>query len=301
MAFFEQAIARDPKFARAYAGLANAIVFTSFFDTLHPPEGYLDRAIAASKRALALDSTLADAHIPLGSAYQLTQRWDDARTEYVHAIALAPSSSPPRYYLGIHALTTSRIAQGIDELKRAQLADPYSSATTGWLAMGLLLGGENDAAVAMAKRAWELDSTSLLTQAFVPVIYADAGRAAEARAVASRIPRSNFTLSSIGYALAKGGDRAGALEIVRLIEAREARGWMDHVGLAYAALGLVDTTRALDELEKSASSGEPFARRTPFGAAMFDPIRHSARFAALIRKANLDEKALTSANGGRLK
>jgi serine/threonine-protein kinase len=298
--YFERAVAKDPAFARAYAGLATALGFETFYGLSRPEPGYR-RAIAAARRALELDSAMVEAHVALGSIYSILYRWDDAIAETRRAVAIAPGSALAHYFLGHLLAYVGKYTESLDELKRAQVIDPYSSAFEAWYAQALVLTGQTEAAYAAAKRAWELDSTSLLTQGFVPSVYLFTGRTDEARAVTRHVTRTNFTNGTLGFALARMGDRAGALEIQRSIEARRASGWLDNVALGTIALGLGDTTRALAALERAMEVGEPVGRLIPLQAQLFDPIRRSARFAEIVRRVGLDEKSLTSANGGRPK
>jgi len=99
------------------------------------------------------------------------------------------------------------------------------------------------------------------------------------------------------YVLAATGDRAGAAATVRELEARPRGEWSVATGLSYAYLGLGDTARALSALETAARAGErPYLT---FVDPMFDPLRRSPRFAAVVRRLGLDERRFTSPAGAR--
>lgn len=94
------------------------------------------------------------------------------------------------------------------------------------------------------------------------------------------------------YVLAATGDRARAAAIVRELEARHRGEWSVATGLAYAYLGLGDTARALSMLETGVRAGErPYI---PFADPMFDPVRRSPRFAAVVQRLGLDERRFTA-------
>src|SRR2546430_17657244 len=126
-----------------------------------------------------------------------------------------------------------------------------------------------------------------------------AGRKEEARRVVNRVP-FNRSMTWAPYILAATGDTAAATRELHEIEARQPRPWFAEAERASVMLAIGDTLRALDLLERSAnSSGNAWAIFMPLMDPAFDRGRRSDRFAALVRRANLDEQIFTSPNGGR--
>jgi hypothetical protein len=101
------------------------------------------------------------------------------------------------------------------------------------------------------------------------------------------------------YALEFTGDRARAAAIRHSLDTTPDTTWMVHYGRAFAYLATRDTSKVLSELEASLERRELVPQWTPLFDRAFDPIRHSARFAEIVRKAGLDGRGLTGIPGAR--
>ena len=293
--YFERAIAEDNGFARAYAGLGYALeLLPSFGSTT--ARAVERRALEAAHRALALDSTLAEAHTALGIAHIYAFRWPEAGKAFQRAVAIDSGYAPGQYLYGYYLLRVGRIADAEGHLRRGRIADPLSGTASGLLAYSLSLLGRYDESLAESRRAYELDSSLATVRALVPVAVLNDGHPEEAHAlvrVALPLPFNGMA----AYVLGATGDRAGALAVVRELEARPRGEWLLATALTYAYLAAGDTLRALSAMEAAARLGEP--TRIPLADPMFDPLRRSARFAAAVRRFGLDERRLTSPKGGR--
>jgi adenylate cyclase len=135
--YFRQAIAKDPADAQAYAGLADSYFFLAGGGLVPPKEAY-PRAKEAALKALEIDDTLAEAHIPLAvvkAAYDWD--WSGAENEFQRAIALNPGSARAHQAYGFILLGgTGRFEEAIAELKRALELDPLSpliNSNLGWV------------------------------------------------------------------------------------------------------------------------------------------------------------------------
>jgi TolB-like protein/Tfp pilus assembly protein PilF len=125
--FYRQAVAIDPRDARAYSGLADAYsIMTIVLSTTSPEEGW-PRVREYAEKALSLDPTLADAHVSIG-AYQwlAALRWDDAERELRRAVALDPGYALGRSVLGLMLISTGRTEEGIGEVHRSLDLDSLS-------------------------------------------------------------------------------------------------------------------------------------------------------------------------------
>src|SRR5262249_48232179 len=116
--FFEQAIKRDPGFARAHAMLATVLIVQPYFLEKRPG-AVSARARAAAERAVALDDGLSEAHQALGHVHQEAFEWEASERELRRAVSLAPGSSDALYRLGFMLLTTGRIADAVEVLERS--------------------------------------------------------------------------------------------------------------------------------------------------------------------------------------
>jgi TolB-like protein/tetratricopeptide (TPR) repeat protein len=277
---FEAAIARDSGFARAYAGLANSLALLRYFGET-PIE--VQPVIEHARRALALDSTLADAYVALGTLYMSVGRLRAAETELTTAIAIEPGNAAAHFQLGRCLTYLWRVDDAIAAFERAKSLEPYQATTATWLGYLLTYRADVARAQAEAMRAWDLDSASAVVQMFASMTALEAGRPAEAVRVVRNSPRSGLTRGAFAYILGKVQHLDSTRTTIAEIEARGASRWNDYLNLAIAALALPDTARALDALEKAAARNEPVFAFFPLSSEIFDSIRDTPRFAALMR------------------
>jgi len=190
------------------------------------------------------------------------------------------------------------VADAEEHMRRARIADPLSIPASGLLAYCLSLLGHYDESVAESRRAYDLDSSAAGWRGFVPLALLHDGHPEEARAMARVAVLPPFNgVGVAAYVLAATGDRAGAAATVRELEGHLPGEWSVATGLTYAYLGLGDTARALSALETAARARErPYLT---FADPMFDPVRRSPRFAAVVRGLGLDERRFTSPAGRR--
>ena len=119
---FDKAIAIDPSYALAHAGLADS--YSQLFAAFDAREFNLRQAEAASARALELGPDLAEAHLSRGMAVSLSKRFDEARAEFERAIALDPKSYEALYWYGRNELSQGDYAHAASLFERAAAARP---------------------------------------------------------------------------------------------------------------------------------------------------------------------------------
>jgi serine/threonine-protein kinase len=296
--YFRQAISRDSTFARAWAQLGTAYGFLSIFD-LVAPDTTLREARAAIARSLQLDSLSAEAHAASGLVLALNSQWEPALAEYQQAIELDPS------YAVVYRLSLSTLAMlGREADARAASRilmerDPLSAVSSSVISMVELNFGHRDDALASARRAVELDSTGAMPRAQLAAAELAAGHPDSARAHAARAAHTPNTAPWIGWVLGATGDRTSTANLIREVEAQGRRNAAAGVTIASAALGAGDTTAALDALERAARDGEALGFMAPFGLPMYDPLRGSARFSAIVRAFGADPSVFTRPTGAR--
>jgi serine/threonine-protein kinase len=157
-AAFRQAIARDPKFARAYAGLSMTYgVLPNFAPS--PDDTLIPRAIADAERAVALDSTLGEAHGALGQAYSIELRLRDALVEQRRFAELDPANVTAHQWLGGEYLDHGRNDEAIAELARATQLDPLAPSVRSLYIIALWCARRFPEAVAEGRRMQAVDST----------------------------------------------------------------------------------------------------------------------------------------------
>jgi serine/threonine-protein kinase len=282
---FQRAIDLDPTFARAHAALAGALGLIPYFTGTAPAADF-ERVVAEARRALALDSTLADAYTALGIAHGNAGQWKTSDAELRRAIELEPDNAMARQTFARHLILRDEAAEALDQLERARKLEPLSPLISAWLAYGLFLDGRPDSAVAETERTIQLDSTLLASHNLGALVYLALGKKDAALRLSGV---SSAGMTSAPYVYAKVGDTAAANRLVREIESRSPRPWFVDVAKASVLLGIGDSTGALNALERSAhDTGPLWALYIPLGDPAFDPVRKSARFAALLRQADVD-------------
>src|SRR5687767_4135052 len=300
-ALLEEARTRDPGFARAHALLATVLV-TQPYHLPVPVGQQIPRAKAAAERAIALDPGLSEGHQALGMTYLNALDWEPALREVRQAIALDPTSSEAEYRLGFILYTAGQLEEAIPAFQRAKQHDPLYLLPAAYLGNSLVVTGQIDAGIAESRRAAELDSTVVTGLSLLTSSYYTAGRTAEALATAERLLRtapSPVLLASAAFALARSGDPAVTRAQVVKLEAMPADAPRRNATLAYLYLGLGDTAKALSAMERAAAGdGDLLLTVAPFSEA-YDGVRSSPRFAAVLRRYNLDVDRLTAPGGGR--
>ncbi|MEP6780123.1 MAG: protein kinase [Gemmatimonadaceae bacterium] len=296
---FELAISKDENFARAYAGLSDALVLVPFFDGT-PASDVYSRATNAAHRALALDSSLAEAHSALAIAYWNASQPDSAELEFKHAIAVEKKNFLAHFHYGRFLLVAGRVDDALKELELARQIDPISPLSAGWTAYGIFLNGDLNRAISEIERASQIDSTILPTVNFGPLLYLAANQKAEALRFTKRIPLG-ISMSNQAYVYAANGDTATAMRIWRGLDSRQPRPWFTDVLEASIMLAVSDTSRALSALEHSqAKSGNLWTLFIPLMDPTYDKVRHTPRFAALVRASKWNVDQFTSPRGGRV-
>jgi len=255
---FEHAIRLDSAFAAAWSGLSDVFTVRSLFGYVAPREG-LGRAQQAATRALALDSSLAEARASLGIV-SLWYDWDlvPAERELDRAVALDPHYSTAHLFLAWHHVAARRPADALHAIEQARQSDPLSVIINARVATMLYFAGRYPDAVAQLHRSLTLDSTNAITHAELARAYAVQHRCAEALAELRFVPATfpNFEGSVRGTAPALCGRRADALAAVRDLERRGATGFVmaSKIAIVFAALGERDS--AFTWLDRAAAQRE---------------------------------------------
>ncbi|MES2524700.1 MAG: protein kinase [Gemmatimonadota bacterium] len=280
---FREATRLDSTFARAYSGLSLSLALTPYFEVT-PWASISDEATRSARRALLLDSTLAQPHIALGLIHQLAYQWDDAESEFQQAIRRDGRDIEARVQYGRHLLFRGRLADALAEFRTAGNEDPASALVSAWVSYTYFLTGQPDSASIESGRAFQSDSTNLPTLALGALVHLNGGRSSAARDLVRRMPPVHpVTL----FVLARTGDTTTAMDRVRDIGREPKPRPMRETARAYAYLGAGDTAQALLAFERATDTKEPWPSLQPVGDPLFHSIRSSPRFQQLLRRVGL--------------
>ncbi|MGB9073486.1 MAG: winged helix-turn-helix domain-containing protein [Terriglobales bacterium] len=157
--FFQQAISKDPNYAPAYVGLAQAYMIAGDRNVLPANEAYAQTSPLVMK-ALALDDTLSEAHSGLAFLREINWDWAGAEQEYLRAIDLDPGNARVHNWYGIFLENMGRIDAGLAEHQRARQLDPTARGINAALAVNMAAAGRYDEALEQAKASVEMDENS---------------------------------------------------------------------------------------------------------------------------------------------
>ncbi|MEO7457974.1 MAG: protein kinase [Gemmatimonadaceae bacterium] len=297
--FFKDAIAKDTTFARAYGMLSQALELMPYFSSTSAVS-VEEEAVNAAHTALRLDSTVVDAHVGLALARDHAFRWKEGEQEFRAALALDPNNSTTLMQWGRHLMHLGRIDEAMDAFHKSVKADPLNGTAFVWLAHTMTLAGRHDSAVVFARIARTVDPGLVLTRTINAKDAIEAGNRTLAVSLATGVEAIAPWRGQAVYVLAKGGDTTRARAIYRDLDHLRKDTWLVHTALTYAALGFADTSRALAELEAALAARETTPKWETFSDRMFDPVRSSPRFIAVVHGFNVDDRVL-GPTGGRPK
>lgn len=289
--WFERAIAEDPNYALAYTGLSDAYALHVDYRSMRAGDG-LERAAHYAREALKLDDRLPEAHTSLAwSLFIYSWEWDAARREFERAMQLDPRFPTAHQWYAFQLAAFGRHEEALVEAHTALELDGSSISirrSVGWL---YYFSRRWERARHHMMRAVEMNPTSEENFRLFGMILAVEGKHPEA-AVATL--KEAVTLSGAGplshgtlaYALARQGRAAEADAIRDSLEERSTREYVSPVALATAWLGTSEPERALDWIEKAHADRRGWVVYLNVNP-IFDPVRASDRFQALVRRMGL--------------
>ena len=290
---FEQAVALDPDYAQAWAGLADAYT-TSGYSGLAPGASTMPQALAAAQRALELDPDLAEAHNARACVALVWERdYVLAEQEWKRAIELNPNYVQALCWYGLFFLlwAAGRTDEAYPILYGANRIDPLSSYAMGVLAFAETVTERHADAVAHSRRSVDLDPNAYVAHWIFMESLAHAGQyeEAEARAQAALAMsgRHAWALSGLAYIYGASGKKEKAAAILDEAEERSKREYMLPSMLAIAAEAAGERERSLAYVARAESERDPLfvllARLWP----EYDPLRNDPRFNAILDRLRL--------------
>jgi TolB-like protein/DNA-binding winged helix-turn-helix (wHTH) protein/Flp pilus assembly protein TadD len=278
--YFQKAIAKDPKYALADAGVAHSLLFLGFSDEL-PRKETLLKAREAAVKALVLDPSLAEAHSALAEV-KLYNDWDwsGAEADYKQATALNPNYTSAHVGYSNYLVAMGRPDEALKEIERARDLDPFSVEVAFWLGQVLYHARRYDDALRQDRQGLEMHPEYGKFYWAMAEVYEQKKMFAEAFAARQQALslKNDPSVSALGEAYKRSGYRGYLLKLAQIPELPHKLAYVAHI---YALLN--DEPRAMTALEAcydERNEGILFMRTAP----ELDSIRSSPRFRDLARR-----------------
>ena len=292
--YFEKAIAKDPGYAQAYAGLADSYILMGVGDYgVLPPKEAMPKAKEAALKALEIDDTLAEAHTSLGFLnYVFDWDWPGAESHFRRAIELNPNYVTAHHWYGLYLGVMGRFDEGIEQTQRALELDPSSLIINTDLGLIFCYARQPDRAIEQLRKTLEREPNFVVARWRLARAYAQKAMYQEAISelqkaieVAGRRP---YYISLMGYVDALAGKRAEALSILNELRGLPLSQEKLPALIAAVYVGLGDRDRAFEWLDKAYK--ERFAALIALKVEpMFDNLRSDPRFQDLQRRVGLGQ------------
>jgi TolB-like protein/DNA-binding winged helix-turn-helix (wHTH) protein/tetratricopeptide (TPR) repeat protein len=287
--YFQQAVEKDPQYARAYAGLADSYAVLGEY-ILRPPNEVMPKARAAALRAIELDPTLAEGHASLAVVAQnYDWDWKLVEVEYRKAIELDPNYATAHHWYAESLALTGRFDEAIGEIERARQLDPLSLIVAADRGAIFYFARRYDQAIEQFRSVLEMDP-GFGRGHIIALAYLQKGMNAEALEEAEKWEREEkgpWNLMMLAYISGSVGKaeeaRAARTELDNMYRVGKA----DAIMMASAYIGEKNNEKAIEMLQKA------YEQHTISTAlkvdATFDPLRGDARFQELLRRMNLEK------------
>jgi TolB-like protein/DNA-binding winged helix-turn-helix (wHTH) protein/Flp pilus assembly protein TadD len=291
LAYFDQAIEEDPKYAQAYSGLADTYSLLGDWQyAAMTPKEALPKAKAAAVRALELDSALGEAHNSLAFCLDGFD-WDlkSAGMEFQRAIELNPSYATAHHWYAWHLSLLGRYDEAIAEMRKAHDLDPLSLIINADLAELLVLAHSYDESIRQSRKTIEMDPNfalahNQLAQAYLQKHMNDEA-VAELQKAAQLSGESPTIMANLARAYVASGAKSEAIKILNdlMKQSNATSSHAPEIAVIYTALG--DSDQAMNWLEKG------YEERFNPGVLLrpgLDPLRTDPRFQDLVRRVGLN-------------
>lgn len=292
ISYFQQAIAIDPRYALAYAGLSDAYRSLALGSEM-PPTEFLSKSKAAAQKAVELDDALSEAHTALAmTVFWGDWNWNEAENQFKRALELNPNSANAHLFYAHLLSNLGRHAEALAEIKLARELDPLFPFAGALEGQFLTFAGHTDEALDRLRKTSELEPDFWMPHLFASRAYIEKEMYAEAineaRLTRKLSPLQTTSVAYESYALAKSGRlteaRAGLDELLKLSTERFVP--PVHIALIYNGLGERD--EALIWLERGFEQRDPkmtFLKVDP----KWNNLHHEPRFIDLMQRMKFDK------------
>jgi serine/threonine-protein kinase len=288
--YLQQAITKDPKYALAYAGLADSYLSLGSFWV-----EAISEAKSAALKAIELDPTLAEAHVALGHIkLWLDWEWAAAELEFKQGISLNPNSALAHDQYAMYLAAMGRLGEATSEARRAQTLDALSPIVNTDLGWCLLYAGRGGEAVDQFRRTLELDAKYVSARWGLGASYAQQHMfkeaVAELKQAVTLSEGSPLVSGHLGFAYGLSGMQSDAREILSELRALSTREYVPSTAIALVYVGLGDKAQALDWLGRAFDEHD-FSLVFLDVAPWFDSLRTEPGYEPLRRRLQLPDRS----------
>jgi len=286
--YFNQAIAKDPNYALAYAGLAKAYILVPFYAGADRLDSYA-KAKGAALKALRLDPNLAEAHVALGKVLFISEIDPvGAMREYKRGIELQPNDASAHHWLGNDSLAClGRFEDAIAEGKRAVELDPLSPIINADLGTTFYYARRYDESITQLRKTLEIDPTFFYAHYNLGIVLQVAGDLSGAVAEyekAKQLSDNPLVSALSAQAKAHAGDKGAALQMLADLDKISQHRWVLSYWRALLYLSLDNKDEALRWLEKSFEERDGSNISWIKVDSLLDSLHGDPRFEALVQK-----------------
>jgi len=288
--YFQQAVEKDPGYALAHAGVADAYVLLGWNSYL-PTKDAFPKGKLASMAAMRLDAELGEAHTSLAAVLWLhTWQWQEAQVEFERSLALNPAYPTANHWYAEYLMTMGRHAEALARMKASQELDPLSliiSVAIGW---AFYMGRRYEEAIEQLRRTVELDPNYPVTYWILGLLLRKMGRYEEAIVEGEKGVKLSGGSPLIRAALAQSFAAAGrsqeAVQILGDLTELAKQKYVAPYFFAGIHIGLGENDRAMEYLARAYAERSHWLIYLHIDPSM-DGLRPDARFQELLRRIGL--------------
>jgi len=291
---FNDAIARDPDYAPAYAGLADVYNLMAFFGRDQggvQPAYALEKARAAAERALQLDGTLAEAYAARAFVeMQADYRWSEAEKDFLRSIELNPNFSQTHEDYALELTALGRFDEAIREIKAAEALEPDYLGFVDAHALVLLMARRNDDSIALLKKSTKISADLGYVGDVLAMNYWAEGRWEDALAAVQGIPATvtpHLRVPLLVVAYSRANQMQKARQVFQAYSIGAETAWWYYLALAHISLGR--SNDAIDDLQAAYEDHDEEAIWLGVDPN-FDSLRADSRFQLLLQRTHLVRK-----------
>ena len=284
--YFEQAIAKDPSFAAAYAGLADA--YSILGSDVLPADVANSKARAAANKAIELDPSIAEGHAALALVeFYYDWNWKESEGEFRRAIELNPNYATAHQWYSYYLTAMLRFPEAVEQAEAAQQIDPLSLSINTSVATRYRHAGRLEDAVQLNRRTLEMDPSFVPAHFSLGAVYENQGASQQAideyKKVIELRPADPAALSALGYIYARSGQKDEARKVLSQLTEVSKQHYVSSFEFATIYAGLGDSDSSMLWLERSYGQRES---QMPFlqSDERFNSLHSDPRYQNLVHR-----------------